>query len=188
MKNRRKGFTLIELLIVVAIIAILAAIAIPNFLSAQVRSKVSRAKSDMRTIATGMESYYVENNAYPCEFLYWGRPVPYNEMVRIMKAEALLTTPIAYLTSFPMDPFKQGERWSPPVYWYYNWQERYGYPINYNTWVGGVAPWYDESAAWVIDSIGPDYTPGFAIPYDPTNGTVTNGDIVRLGPGGGGAR
>jgi prepilin-type N-terminal cleavage/methylation domain-containing protein len=47
------AFTLIELLIVVAIIAILAAIAVPNFLEAQVRSKVSRAKADMRSIATG---------------------------------------------------------------------------------------------------------------------------------------
>ena len=61
----KKGFTLIELLIVVAIIAILAAIAVPNFLEAQVRSKVSRAKSDMRSYATGIESYYVDNNSYP---------------------------------------------------------------------------------------------------------------------------
>ncbi len=60
-----KGFTLIELLIVVAIIAILAAIAVPNFLEAQVRAKVSRAKSDMRTIATALESYASEYNAYP---------------------------------------------------------------------------------------------------------------------------
>ncbi len=52
-----KVFTLIEILIVVAIIAILAAIAVPNFLEAQVRSKVSRTKSDMRSVATALESY-----------------------------------------------------------------------------------------------------------------------------------
>jgi type II secretory pathway pseudopilin PulG len=52
-------------LIVVAIIAILAAIAVPNFLEAQTRSKVSRAKADMRTIATGIESYFVDYNHYP---------------------------------------------------------------------------------------------------------------------------
>jgi len=65
----RHAFTLIELLIVVAIIAILAAIAVPNFLEAQTRSKVSRAKADMRTLATGLESYAVDNNKYPPSFV-----------------------------------------------------------------------------------------------------------------------
>ena len=67
--ERRKsthGFTLIELLVVVAIVAILAAIAVPNFLEAQVRSKVSRVKADMRTVATALESYAIDNNGkYP---------------------------------------------------------------------------------------------------------------------------
>jgi len=57
-----KGFTLIELLIVVAIIAILAAIAVPNFLEAQVRSKVSRAYNDMRNLATALESYRIDTS------------------------------------------------------------------------------------------------------------------------------
>lgn len=61
----RRGFTLIELLIVVAIIAILAAIAIPNFIEAQVRSKVSRVKADMRSIAVALESYRIDNQHYP---------------------------------------------------------------------------------------------------------------------------
>jgi len=61
----KKGFTLIELLIVIAIIAILAAIAVPNFLEAQVRAKVSRVKADQRSLATGLEAYYVDNNSYP---------------------------------------------------------------------------------------------------------------------------
>src|SRR5690349_11907880 len=66
-----KAFTLIELLIVVAIIAILAAIAVPNFLEAQTRSKVSRAKADMRTMVTGLESYAVDNNKYPPDRYYY---------------------------------------------------------------------------------------------------------------------
>ena len=59
------AFTLVELLIVVAIIAILAAIAVPNFLEAQVRAKASRAASDMRVIATAMETQRIDTNAYP---------------------------------------------------------------------------------------------------------------------------
>src|SRR5688572_26440323 len=93
---RPRAFTLIELLVVVAIISILAAIAIPNFLEAQIRSKVSRARSDLRTLATGLESYAVDQNRYPANFDYNGwRPAP-----------PILTTPVAYITSLPFDPFK----------------------------------------------------------------------------------
>jgi type IV pilus assembly protein PilA len=60
----KKGFTLIELMIVVAIIGILAAIAIPNFLKFQAKSKQSEAKSNLGAIFTGQVSYYGENNVY----------------------------------------------------------------------------------------------------------------------------
>ena len=59
-----KGFTLIELLIVVAIIGIIAAIAIPNLLNAIQRGKQKRTMGDIRTAATANESYSIDNNQY----------------------------------------------------------------------------------------------------------------------------
>ena len=65
LKRDSKGFTLIELLIVVAIIGIIAAIAIPNLLNAIDRGKQKRTMADMRSIGTAVESYAIDNNVYP---------------------------------------------------------------------------------------------------------------------------
>ncbi|HBF34197.1 TPA: hypothetical protein DDW35_06500 [Candidatus Sumerlaeota bacterium] len=138
--KRHSAFTLIELLIVVAIIAILAAIAVPNFLEAQIRSKVSRAQSDMRSLATGIECYRVDNNSYPLACMGKEWTIDTNHRVtnakepntnvnfsallltglsrtgdgnRVWSADCFgtlpgmstLTTPVAYITSYPKDPF-----------------------------------------------------------------------------------
>jgi type IV pilus assembly protein PilA len=63
--NADHGFTLIELLVVMIIIGILAAIAIPVFLSQRARAVDAYEKSDARTIATTMETYYTAAQAYP---------------------------------------------------------------------------------------------------------------------------
>ena len=65
MNRRHSGFTLIELLIVIAIIGILAAIAVPNLLNAVQRGKQKRTMSDMRALATAIEAYSVDNSNYP---------------------------------------------------------------------------------------------------------------------------
>jgi prepilin-type N-terminal cleavage/methylation domain-containing protein len=130
MQKRIKGFTLIELLIVVAIIAILAAIAVPNFLEAQTRSKVSRVKADLRSLATGIEAYFVDNNAYPTQDSSRnngsGQGVGANAIPNASgtllnmptfrrKADAndpifTITTPIAYITTYFSDPFASTKR------------------------------------------------------------------------------
>ena len=94
-----RAFTLIELLIVVAIIAILAAIAVPNFLEAQVRSKIARVRADERSAATALEAYCVDYNQYP--------DTPYGAYQNLyIQYATQLSTPVAYLTSLEVkDPF-----------------------------------------------------------------------------------
>ena len=98
--NECRGFTLIELLIVVAIIGILAAIAVPNFMSARVRAAVSRAEADMRNISTALEAYQLDQNAYP----------PWAGLYPCRLRYIPLTTPVAYMTSIPSDPFAEAAK------------------------------------------------------------------------------
>ncbi|MFA5585844.1 MAG: prepilin-type N-terminal cleavage/methylation domain-containing protein [Saccharofermentanales bacterium] len=69
-KKSEKGFTLIELLIVVAIIGILAAIAIPQFSSYRQKAYNSGAQSDLKNLKTGMEAYMADNQEYPADLSY----------------------------------------------------------------------------------------------------------------------
>ena len=211
--RKMKGFTLIELLIVVAIIAILAAIAVPNFLEAQIRSKVSRVKADQRSLATGLEAYYVDNNDFPEYAIgdagangFAGAISPAGSagssgagQILTFRVKAAgtdyfhtITTPQAYLTSYFSDPFADSK--------------------------GCVFAYYKDTNGWIVASFGPDtdendttvgdigfanpfavqtiYTSneaqpsvllltgngdsGYACTYDPTNGTVTPGDVYRV--------
>jgi prepilin-type N-terminal cleavage/methylation domain-containing protein len=85
--NARMGFTLIELLIVVAIIGILAAIAVPNFLNAQVRAKVARSTADEKTMEQAILQYSLDYNDNP----------PHSHE---NNQNWWLTTPVAYLSTF----------------------------------------------------------------------------------------
>jgi type IV pilus assembly protein PilA len=64
-KLNQKGFTLIELMIVIAIIGILAAIAIPQFAAYRQKSYNSAAHSDLRNVKTNLEAFYADYQAYP---------------------------------------------------------------------------------------------------------------------------
>jgi type II secretion system protein G len=169
----KKAFTLIELLIVVAIIAILAAIAVPNFLESQVRAKVSKAKNDLRTIALAFENYCVDHNKYPYD--------QDNRLGRVGEwgNYCTLTTPLSYLTAIPRDPFiKPGDpREEDACYEFWG------------RWRDQNASWQASSTKWVIYTYGPDLTDqdisqyqderAHHRAYDPTNGTKSLGDIMR---------
>ncbi len=176
----KHAFTLIELLIVVAIIAILAAIAVPNFLEAQTRSKVSRTKSDMRTITTGLEAYYVDSNAYPNCHMYGIATRNYlgGNASDPMILERL-STPVAYLTSITFkDPFKVSSRISAATaqamasatkialspgndtaaalntYMYQSYNNNQRYTLPPDSYSNASLPM--NSCAWVLHSCGPD--------------------------------
>ncbi len=106
MNKNRNAFTLIELLIVVAIIGILAAIAVPNFLNAQMRAKLSRVMADMRNIATAIEMYSFDEGRAPIGSLEGASLGLYTQGNR--QALNRLTSPITYMNNIPFDPFMQG--------------------------------------------------------------------------------
>lgn len=187
---RKYGFTLIELLIVVAIIGILAAIAVPNFLNAQLRAKLSRCASDLRTLSVALDSYRLDNNAYPGGEFWktdkWWQRHSYRYHV--------LTTPVSYLESIPMDPFQ--EKASENVR--KEWAAGSG---GANIWDGGYVYQdltlsaeavlaYGDSFVYIVASWGPDQdweSWGAYYKdrnYHPSNGLRSRGDIVYTGPGG----
>ena len=160
------GFTLIELLIVVAIIAILAAIAVPNFLEAQVRSKVARVKSDQRTISTALESYAIDNNGKYPHLPGNAKWTPGAQVTRgPIIAAYPLSTPVAYLaTTAMLDPFCKTKFYDQFGYTSIdigtgtgNLQAVFGY-VNVPLTMG--KSWKGDRPAWWVVSNGPDYLPG----------------------------
>ena len=205
------GFTLIELLIVVAVIAILVAIAIPNFLQAQVRAKVARSIADLRTIGTALELYHTDTTSYPLANNYSLAITPPDLGPPITLER--LSTPIAYVRNFDFrDPFGvigryYGAFWDSesPVYseeaQYYKYAAFNARAFPFASWQNLAIFGADPAMWWTIEGVGPDHryhnmgtvsqldgtNPAYDIAlankviYDPTNGTVSRGSVWRVG-------
>ena len=224
-----KGFTLIELLIVIAIILILIAIALPNFLAAQSRAKVVRERSDIRTLATAIETLRTDYNILLVDF--WD-----DDNAQILRSRfgyggslgadgppqfkaccswhatnrrggttglfTPLTTPIPYISSVPTDPFA----WEvgdvdlitddvyPPISYMYHDRESGDLRLAGDDFRGvfgcyraGLCPPGTHGILtplrmdhYLLMGFGPDAErkDGQPIPYAPTNGTTSFGDVI----------
>ncbi len=165
------------------------------------RSMVSRVKADQRTMATALESYFIDNDSYPAMVpmsVYMTVP----EHLAAWKAEDMhtmetgraglngLTTPAAYVTGFPVDPFTN----EPSVAFWHNGD------FFRDVYDQGFAPfaYYGNDLGWILISPGPDldydvepeaeYDATICQPsdrlilkaYDPTNGVISDGDVFRV--------
>ncbi len=211
------GFTLIELLIVVAIIAILAAISVPNLLEAQNRSKVVRTISDMRSLGLAVASYSVDYNGPPRPNNHPGASTgvimiynmhPFDPASSSTWMGRMLTTPVEYISRIPGDYWNtrmiresSHSRWG----WDYEMSflgtyvpnmtaELHGSGYTWKDWweiefmasQGYTEP--DGDFRYAFYSAGPDLAwwntdPDGSGPlgaeffYDPTNGTISPGDL-----------
>lgn len=187
-----RAFTYIELTFVMMLIAILAAIAVPNFLEAKTRSAVARSQADLSLLAMSVETYRLEHRAYPLNSTP-GRPNGWD-----LKA---LTTPIAYMMSLPADSMTRtdmrgGRHPRPMPQTPYNYFNGVQLDAEAGLRVGGppdsFLPGWHAALIWGLG-------PGSALPaeepkpattvheggrfeilyYEATNGTVSTGDIYK---------
>ena len=190
MNKKVRGFTLIELLIVIAIILILIAIALPNFLEAQIRARITKARGDLRTVGIAMDTYYLDFGMFPTDH-------DPSELTIGSRGLFQLTTPLQYLTDLPEDVFNQGSSGIDSDSSEKRWFEMAS---------TGVPPIVSllskpQINAYAVFSRGPDGADDFAdndnwpydgetfpcptnigyLNYSPTNGTKSRGDIVQAG-------
>lgn len=171
-----RGFTFVEISLVIIILVLLVAIAVPNFLEANVRAEVSRSRANLAVIAVAVDSYRVDNRMYPASNDPWAAPA---------ETLLLLTTPVSYISTLPRfrSEWKGGER------------DKYARYINFAQILPEKGLYSDPArggwSAFAVLTSGPageymlempeDGEPTF-VHYDPTNGTISRGDLIQFGP------
>ena len=209
--NQKRGFTLIELLIVIAIILILVAVALPNFVNARIRAQVTRVKTDMRMIANALFAYHTDYRRMlnPCgaeDPVASGKYRPdlprdycpggglrytVGGNIDIAVLGRQLTSPNEYVEEVPFDPFNSAHMQDDSgtmrasMLYYGRWEGSSAFGTNAGPW--GIILNKDR---FLLESFGPDlqhygFHPGpLAYVYDPTNGINSYGDIFYTSIGG----
>lgn len=193
MLPKKQAFTLIELLIVVAIIGILAAIAVPNFLNARIRAMVSRTQADLRTLVSAFEAYAIDNSIrYPPDFNCGAAPIPKESCTY-----NLLTTPVSYIGTIPRDVWlardgagTQEQRDA------IGGLEYYEYWGKFTKGPGRIKKFTENGIYYIMRSVGPDmklqmssdtirhiYEKSGRLSYNPSNGLRSRGDFIATNRG-----
>ncbi len=190
MTKTSRAFTLIELLIVVAIIGVLAAIAVPNFLNAQMRARIARTNADLKALSTAIDTYMLDSNNHP------------NNQSHLTVDLISLTTPVSYISNVDFrDIFKAqqgGTGNSKESYLYFNYYYMDNAPSGWYTWMMAInrqdlstkgyclASWgpdrWQDAIEWVyVQSSTGTGDGGRGRMYAPSNGLISKGDIGRWG-------
>ncbi len=179
------------------LIAILAAIAVPNFLEAQTRAKVARVQADQKSIVTAMETYNIDRKSYPHSGAYDAAQEK-TSATRDKFGVLCLTTPVAYINSIPIDPFNPRTKDGQPKLRLYSGNEGNSDTAKKTFYVlMSIGPAANKADTTVFGTdltqinkfillkcpTGPTGThpTSWGIPYDATNGTTSNGGIFMKG-------